>query len=304
MSSRYNEMVSSFLQPSPQDVQGISNSSYLYYRKQLFLKIQSLFKFENAPATWDIDYLQDNLWRNGYLNCVDYHESNYLLVGGLYGINPYNKPTNLIIANSILGNFEREIGKDGELLYFNYVNGNFASVEPLVKRYALLLAQCDASVNVNLMNSRVAHILKAKNKADFKTYQKMYDDISKGKPIVFLEEGKDTLLTDVKNDFLNVKNTYIANDLLLTKQTIYHEFLTEIGIDNANIDKRERLNTDEVNSNNFEIKTLVSVWYETLSRCIERINKTFNLHVKVSYNDEVIKPIENEVIENEPDKLD
>lgn len=299
--SKYNQSLIDFLSPNPKEVQGISNSSYLYYRQQLYLKIQSLFKFEDIPQSWDIDYLNDNLWRSGFLSCVEYHEQTYLLMSGKYGINPYNKPTSIIIANPVLGNFEREIGKDGELLYFNYVNGYFASVEPLVKRYALLLAQCDASVNINLMNSRVAHVFQANSDSELKTYQKIYDNVTQGKPAVFLKKGNETLLNDTKNDFLNVKNTYIANDILLTKQTIYHEFLSEIGIDNANIDKRERLNTDEVNSNNYEIKSLVSLWYDNLSRCIERINKTFNLNIKVSYNYEVIKDTEKEVNTNEYD---
>lgn len=293
----YQNLVSNYFSVNPKNVEGLNNTSYFYYRNQLYLKIFSLFTFENLPDTWDIDYLRDNLFRNGIMACVEKDGVNYCLTCGYSGINVYNKPTKVMISNTVLGTFERTIHNDCELLYINYLNGHFLSCERIVNRYALLLAQCDGSLNVNLINSRVAHVFIGESDAQIKSYKKMYDEISNGKPCTFIKNSKNgTPLDNSKLDVLNVKNTYVANDILLTKRTIMNEFLTEIGINNANTNKRERLVTDEVNANDEETNALLMLWKDTMSQCFERINKMFNTNIKVKVNENVIKRLKKEVI--------
>lgn len=292
----YQNLISNVFSVNPKNVDGLNNTSYFYYRNQLYLKIFSLFTFENLPDTWDIDYLRDNLFRNGIMACVEKDGVNYCLNCGYTGINVYNKPTKVMISNTVLGTFERTIHKDCELLYINYLNGHFLSCERIVNRYALLLAQCDGSLNVNLINSRVAHVFIGESDAQIKSYKKMYDEISNGKPCAFIKNSKNgTPLDNSKLDVLNVKNTYVANDILLTKRTIMNEFLTEIGINNANTNKRERLVTDEVNVNNEETNALLMLWKDTMSQCFDKINAMFNTSIKVKVNENVIKRLKEEV---------
>lgn len=284
----YYDLVSNFLRPKPKDVNGLNNSSYFYYRRQLFLKIYSLFDFKNYPDYWDIDYFKNVLFSDGFIGVVDYNGGPWALKCGFSGINPYNNPTEIMIANPVLGNFNRTIGKDGELIYFNRVDGMYIGLEPLVKRYALLLSQCDGSVNATLMNSRVRHVFEGTNDAEVQTYKKMYDEVSQGKPAVFLKKGK-TDLKESNFNFLNVKNTYIGNDIMLTKRTIMNEFLTEIGINNRNTDKRERLTTDEVAVNDSETAANVILWLDTMRRQLDKVNKLFNTNITVELNKHVVK---------------
>lgn len=292
----YQNLVGNYFSVNPKNVEGLNNTSYFYYRNQLYLKIFSLFTFENLPDTWDIDYLRDNLFRNGIMACVEKDGVNYCLNCGYTGINVYNKPTKVMISNTVLGTFERTIHKDCELLYINYLNGHFLSCERIVNRYALLLAQCDGSLNVNLINSRVAHVFIGETDAQIKSYKKMYDEISNGKPCAFIKNSKNgTPLDNSKLDILNVKNTYVANDILLTKRTIMNEFLTEIGINNANTNKRERLVTDEVNANDEETNALLMLWKDTMTKCFDKINAMFDTNIKVKVNENVIKRLKEEV---------
>ena len=159
-----------------------------------------------------------------------------------------------------------------------------------MKRYALLLAQCDASLNTNLINSRLAHIFKADSKAQMETMKKLYDDVSMGKPAVFLTDNK--LGEDYSSTlFGNVKNVFIGQELLDVKRTIKCEFLTSIGINNANTDKRERLNSDEVNANNGEVLTLINLWEKTLNSCMYEATKIFPelSNVRFKINETVVK---------------
>ena len=72
-----------------------------------------------------------------------------------------------------------------------------------------------------------------------------------------------------------MKNSFIAGEVQDVKRTIYNEFLTRIGLNNANTDKRERLNSDEVNANNDEIKAAVSYWKKNLAKCCKEVNRIF-----------------------------
>ena len=286
MNNSYYNLLSNYMTPSPKTVQGLNNSAYFYYRTQLYLKIYSLFDFENLPENWDIDYIKDNLFRDGYITVVEHNGTVWRLTGGLTGVNVYNNPTEIIIANPVLGSFNKKIGVDGEILYFNRVDGAYIGLENLVTRYAIMLANCDGSINTTLINSRVAHVFEGETDAEIQSYKKLYDEVSQGKPAVFLKKGKATL-SESNFNFLNVKNTYIGNDIMLTKNSIMNEFLTEIGISNANRDKRERLTDDEVNSNNAETCANVMLWLDTMQRCCEKINKLFGLNISVKLKNHV-----------------
>lgn len=66
-------------------------------------------------------------------------------------------------------------------------------------------------------------------------------------------------------------------------QTLENQFNTAIGIPNANMQKRERLISDEVNSNNAETSALVTLWLETMQDGIKKVNEMFGTDISVSY---------------------
>ena len=76
------------------------------------------------------------------------------------------------------------------------------------------------------------------------------------------------------------KNNFIADDVQLLKRKILNEFLTDIGINNTNLDKRERLTDDEVNANNDEVLANIYYWYDNINESLERVNKMFGLNIK------------------------
>lgn len=295
----FTELVRGFFNHNPKSVNDMTNNSFFYYQFQLMTKLKSVLTVEGYPNNWNIDNMWDILLKNGYIPIVKTDIGTLALEGGFYGQNMYYMPTNVLVANPVLGNIDKKIGEDGELLYINYEYNTFQSVMSLINRYAVLLANIDCSLNVSLMNSRVAHVFEAETDAQVKSLQKMYDEVSKGNPAVFLKKGLKSLSADKDGGyFLNVKNTYIGNDLLLTKRSIMNEFLTEIGINNANTDKRERLNSDEVNANNSEVRCTIVRYVDSLNDCAKRINENPNFDdindLHFSINTRVIDTIKQE----------
>lgn len=87
------------------------------------------------------------------------------------------------------------------------------------------------------------------------------------------------------------------------KHDIFNEFLTRLGIDNANTDKKERLLTSEVNANNGLIDSSVNILLQAREEACEEINRLFGLNVSVELrNKEEIEEVMDDgaLYENDP----
>lgn len=272
----FEDLLNNFFARKPKDVSGVSNKSAEYYRNWLMRKVLSIYKIDNFPEHWSKDYFNCTLLLDGYLCVTDTGAGVLPLKCGLTGINVFEEPTECIIANPVLGSFRREIGTDCEIVKLQY---NYSGIQDMLDRYSYLLSACDSSISVNLMNTKVPFIFECESKAQSETMKKMYDDIAMGKPAVFVRN-----LGSTGSSFytLKPKESYIASDIQELKRRIINEFLTEIGINNANTDKRERLITSEVDSNNMECESNIQNWLDNISDSFNRVNKMYDLNLSIS----------------------
>ena len=287
-----------YMTREPKSVEGLNNTSYFYYYDKLMKMIYTIFKFDNVPPYWNMPYFKEKLFNRGVLAVVDTSAGVLPLECSYDGINIWGMPVYFNINNVVLGNLRGKIGEDGELIYFSVVENTYKSMVQLVDRYASLLANIDGSLNTTLINSRMAQVFEASSNSQLKVMEKVYDQISNGKPAVFVRKnGEEPFEHAIFN---NVKNTYIGNDLIITKQSIFNEFKSEIGINNSNTQKKERLITSEVENNKEELNSNIYEWYYNLSDCINKVNAMFNLNISVSFNENVVnvKGETKEVVDN------
>lgn len=273
----------------PNDVNAQLTARTGYYWWILLRKAKSLFKIE-CPDSWDKDYMLDCLLLRGKFCVTDTGVGVVPLNCDPFGVNLFERSTNINVANPILKTFQREIDKDCVLVYLND-DKVFANIVPMLNIYAEQLAQCDAAIDVNLMNSKTAFIFGARSKAEAESLRKMYEDISRGEPAVFMRDD-DISNNDPTFYASKVKDMYIAADLHIEKRRIMEEFLTEFGVNNANTDKRERLNADEVNSNNEELMVNTAYWVNNLDLCCKKVNAMFpevNLSITMPYRGKTLK---------------
>ena len=254
----------------------------LEYKTWCLKKLFGAFEFAGVPDEWDYDYMLTNLFIHGYIAITDTSAGVVPLRCGITGIDIFDHPTRAIFANAVLGNFERNLygdnpATDCALVKIQY---DFMGVMPVVDRYAALLALCDNSIAVNLRNSKVAFIGLVSSKQQAATFEKLYRDIDGGKPAVYAKKGDGLSTDDIY--YNHVRETYIANDVQLLKQSIKNDFLTEVGLNNANSDKRERLIVDEVNANNDEVQANVQHWLDNIREGLRRANALFGLNLSVS----------------------
>jgi hypothetical protein len=61
------------------------------------------------------------------------------------------------------------------------------------------------------------------------------------------------------------------------------KFMTDLGIDNANTEKRERLITAEVESNNDEVKLWADQALDELKKSCKKASEMFNIELSVDW---------------------
>ena len=170
----FEDLLSNFFARKPKEVDGLANTSSMYYRDWMIKKLLGRFEISGIPDNWDYDYFMTALFVDGLFTITDTEMGVLPLECGVNGVNVFNHPTEVYVANPVLGSFRRVIDEDCVVVKLQY---NYKGVNTMLDRYAALLAMCDSSLSVNLMNSKVTFIGLASSKAQADTMKKMYDDI-------------------------------------------------------------------------------------------------------------------------------
>lgn len=269
---------------SPSTVHCRNTALVEYYTKYLLEKAISVFKFDGLPETWARNYFEYVLFGYGHIAVINTDKYGVIpQMSGLTGYNVFYQPTIVTIANPLLDGLKTlEIGTQCEIIK---LQPNYSGVMDIVTTYADLMALCVETAGINLLNSKMSYIFFSQNKASAETFKKMYDKVASGEPAAFLDKS---LLDDEGNPAWtmftqNVGQNYITDKILNDLQTIEDQFNTDIGIPNANTQKKERLIVDEVNANNTDTNAKVSLWLETMRYDIEKVNRMFGLNLSVSY---------------------
>lgn len=280
----YNYINAETSQVTPSTVHVKDSGLCRYFTKYLLQKAMSVFEWD-LPETWNKDYFLYVLYCWGYVAVVNTDKFGVIPQGcGLKGYDVFYAPTHAVIANPLLsGIIEPRIGTQCELLK---LQPDFSGILDLVGHYAEQMALASQSVSVNLLNSKLSYVFTAKTKALAESLKKMYDQIASGEPAVVIDsrlknaaDGEETW----KAFEQNVGGNYIVTDLLADLRKIEAMFDTEIGIPNANTDKRERLIQDEVNANNIETYSKCAMWLENLQDACKRVNDMFGLSIAVRW---------------------
>ena len=253
-----------------------------YFRKYLMQKAISVFKWQ-LPDEWDKDYFLYTLYGMGFIAILDTDRYGVICQQcAPGGYNLYYRPSYVIVTNPLLPTLTLNIDRDCVLVK---LQPDYSSICDIVGYYADQLALASEAMGVNLVNTKSGIVFGAENKAQAEAYKKMFDNLSEGDPATVI--GKNLLNDDGSPAWFpfvaSVKESYVTSDILSDMRKIEAMFDTDIGIPNANTDKRERLISDEVNANNVETATRCELWLETVRKEFEKANTMFGLNLSVDW---------------------
>lgn len=267
----------------PSTVHLKDNKNYEFFVRYLLQKAMSVFKF-TMPKHWDLEYFLYVLFCSGFICVFETKEFGVIPQWcTLEGLNVFYEPKIANVANPALPQIKKlEIGKDCVIIK---LTPDYMGILDIISKYAAQMALCTEAFETNTYNTKFAYVFAAKDKSAARSFQEMFDRISAGEPAVAVGDK----LFDEMNKPLwqpfaqNVSSTYIAPEILTTLKRCEANFDTEIGIPNANTDKRERLISDEVNANNVETYSKASLWMDFIKLGFDEVNAKFGLNLRVEW---------------------
>ena len=257
-----------------------------YFARYLLQKTISVFKWD-MPKTWSKNYMLYTLYCWGYVAVINTDKFGVIPQQcTLGGFDVFYQPKFATVANPLLrGILNPVIGKQCELLR---LQPDYGGVMDIVNFYADMLALSAETASTNLLNSKLAYVFASDGKAGAESFKKLYDQIASGEPAAYIDKNlyRDDG-TPTWNFFnQNLKETYIAGDILNDMRLWEMKFDNEIGIPTTNTTKKERLITDEANSAIEESRTKAQLWLDELQESCRKINNMFGIRLWVDWRED------------------
>lgn len=259
----------------------MNNATYMQYFNRLMELSISMFEWKNLPSTCDVRYLELALFMNGsavfFQDDVleDYVALDVLCSGRM---NVYGEPV-LRRAYSRYNDYQKLLkGSNSVIIWNNYLRTNSVlDVEMFAKR----LYNLDRIIDVNA-NAQKTPILIKCDETQRLTMLNVYKEYDGNSPVIF----GDKALNSNGLDVLSTGAPYVADKIYQLKTQIWNEALTYLGISNINIQKKERLITDEVTRN--QGGTIASRYsrLECRREAVKKINDMFGLNIEVNYRED------------------
>ena len=182
-------------------------------------------------------------------------------------------------AYSSYNNYQKMLSyKNSVVIWNNYLHTN--SILD-VKMFARRLYNIDRIIDINANAQKTPVLLQGTEKQRL-TLLNLYKEYDGNAPFIFGDKNLDLSVLKA----LSTNAPYVCDKLYQLKTQIWNEALTYLGISNINIQKKERLITDEVTRN--QGGTIASRYsrLESRRKAVKKINKMFGTSIEVNYRED------------------
>lgn len=266
-----------------------NNLTFMQYIERLTELSISMFEWRNLPPTVDQRYIELQLFETG---CMVYFDDDVIgnaCLNCLYNgqLDVYGNPTSRK-AYSKYNNYQKDLNQDNSVIIWN----NYLHTNSLmqIRQYALRLYNLDRIIDVNANAQKTPVLVQATEKQRL-TMLNLYKEYNGNAPFIFGD--KDIDFQGLKA--ISTDAPYICDKIYQLKTQIWNEALTYLGISNVNIQKKERLITDEVTRN--QGGTIASRYSRLESRreAVKKINEMFRTNIEVNYRED-FQQVDNDIL--------
>ena len=274
-----NEKLENYQLLSYKSVAQFSNNiTFSYYYYKMMLIVRNLFEWSGLPNNMEGRWIERYLFADGA--CVFFKDPNlgYMVAGIAQdgGVNCYDDPTTLtpVATNYVYaGTSPLTNGEDCYLIRNNDLRLPEFSV---VRYYAYKLTNIDRAIDVNIEAQKTPTIVTCTDKQRLSLKQAI-NQRKDNEPVIFTDNSFDKNMITT----LDLNTPEVFKDLQVQKHMVLNEFFTDIGVNNANMDKRERMVANEVEANNEQVKACEDVLLRSRQEACKRINEIFGLNISV-----------------------
>ena len=258
-----------------------NNITFSYYYYKMMLIVRNLFEWEQLPNNMEDRWIERYLFSDG--KCIFYKDPTMGFMVAGYGqngsVNCYDDPT---LVDPIAPNYTYT-GKqlvNGDNCYVIRNNDLMLPEFSVVRYYAYKLANIDRAIDVNIEAVKTPVLVTCTDKQRLSLKQAI-NQRRDNEPVIYADNSfdKDMIST------LDLKPTPVFKDLQIQKHMVLNEFFTDIGINNANMDKKERMVSTEVEANDEQVKACEDVMLRSRQEACKQINRIFGLNISVKRKD-------------------
>lgn len=243
------------------------------YLRNLALNV---FEWEGLPDTCDIRFLELTEFERGYClffkdPAMDMYLNLPCSLGGIWDV--YNVP---IRRDAFASNGYRcKLSKTDSVIIFN--NLSHTPSQFYVRMYANRLAEIDRTIDTNVKAQKTPILIKCteEQRLSMKNFFEQYDG---NEPYIFLNSKQS--FGDI--DVIQLNAPYVANDLFQLKQFYLNEFLTLLGYENSNQDKKAQMTSNEIGANYGQVEASRNSGLAARKMACVEINRMFGLDVSVN----------------------
>lgn len=270
-------------QKSPQfsDAALVNNETYFDYLERLKKIAMSLFEWTNLPESMNSRWLEMCLYYKGMAALLYDEDFGFINTQAVSAgtINIYGLPTKINCFSfsynkdrRLYSGLNPESAKDEDcVLVLN--NWDAVPTCSTIELFALRLYEAERSCDVNIKNQKFPVIISTTENQRF-TLKKMYEQVDGNEPAIFGDKN-----TGI-NDSIKVLNTgspFVADKLMEYKKQIWNEALTFLGINNIDVEKKERLIASEATTNNEVVNLNLLSYLAPRKEAAKQFNEKFGL---------------------------
>lgn len=260
------------------------------------------FKWTGLPDSVDERFLELTLFHQAL--AVFYYENKFdrylcLRATGSGRVNMYDNPTTFTVTGNGSGVVSRTLNAgntwrdvvtpDGtitqELVPAECVPiwGNYLRIpdKDIIFVFAKRLARIDRTIDINLDAMRFTSVITAKEEQRL-TIMNLLKQHQDGQPFVLGVEGLQ--LEDIIKVWPIAPDKDVPLNLQISKSRIWNECMTLLGINNANQDKKERVVSNEVESNDDQVVSNRGIALNSRKIACDQIRERFKLSLDVGWN--------------------
>ena len=231
------------------------------------------FTWDNLPQGIESRKLEEFLIRYGMV--AFFNDDNYgnmiLPCFNTSELNVYYEPTEV----NVMGHkYDKKISIDDVVLIRNNATADNDYDDLLT--FATRINEIELTMDINLNAQKTPYVILCDEKERL-TFKNIINEVRKFKYAIF--GTKNLKMNNV--DVLNTSSPYLLDKLQQQKRELFNELLSFLGINNNNVEKRERLLVDEVNANNEFILVNLEHMYEERKKACDLINAKFGTNIQV-----------------------
>lgn len=270
------------------DSMQLNDATFIDYLDRFKKLALSIFEWVNLPASMNSRYLEQSLYYDGMATLLKDNKYGFINTRccSSGNINIYGLPTKLNCYSYEYNTIRTlytglpKIQSDAMLNYMEnnecILVGNNWDMTPTcgsMELFALRLTEAERTADVNLKAQKTP-VMVVVDERQRSLMENLYSQYDGNQPFIFGDNQQLTkdLLQAIKTDA-----PFLLDKLVDYKKEIWNEALTFLGINNIMVDKKERLITDEANSNNELINLNLQSMLAPRQEACKQFNEKFGL---------------------------